>query len=245
MFDERALLDAAQQGNLDAFNQLVLHYQSMAYSVTFRIVQNQDDAIDIVQASFLTAFHKLAQLQGNNFKSWLMRIVVNRSYDLLRSRKRRTMVSWEDTFEQSEESASELTDEGETPLAYAERSELNDAINQGLRALREEYRTVLVLADVEGYSYEEIAEMMNWPLGTVKSSLSRGRAQLRDYLLRRSDLLPSNLSGTSRSRDGDRSYLHPLPEKRRSSFQVSKNKWNTNQEVTVVNVASYEALASW
>lgn len=215
MFEERALVRAAQQGDLDAFNQLILHYQAMAYSVVFRIVQNQDDAADIVQASLLNAFHKLDQLQGSSFKSWLMRIVINRAYDLLRARKRRVVVSWENSFEQGEESASELIDESESPLAFAERSELNEAINKGLSSLKEEYRTVLVLADVEGYNYEEIAEIMQWPIGTVKSSLSRGRAKLRDYLLRRSDLLPKGYAESTNS----------------------KNDWNTTQGLTVLKMA--------
>lgn len=130
----------------------------------------------------LNAYHKLDQLRGESFKSWLMRIVVNRSYDLLRTRKRRFSISWEDFLEDREESTGELIDGEESPLDFAERSELNETINHGLAKLKAEHRLVIVLADVQGYSYEEIAEMMGWPLGTVKSNLSRARSKLRDYL---------------------------------------------------------------
>lgn len=191
--DEQLLVQKARKGDLNAFNQLILNYQSLAYNVAFRILHNQDDAADALQTSFLNAFHKLEQLEGDRFKSWLLRIVVNRCYDMLRSRKRSKGLSFDCASDWGTETVTELRDPSELPEEFAARNELNRAILAGLQSMREEQRTTLILADIHGYTYDEIASTMNRPVGTVKSNLSRARAKLRSYLLRHSDLLPSSI----------------------------------------------------
>lgn len=188
--DEQAAIGRALNGELDAFNQLVLKYQQMAYSVAYRMLQNEGAAADTVQESFLKAYRALPNFHGGSFKSWLMRIVVNSCYDLLRIQQREQLDSLDDGSADLDY-APHLVDHSEGPEAYAERMELTHHIELGIRALPPDQRTVLVLCDVQGYSYEEIAEITGFPMGTVKSRISRARTKLRDFLLQKPELLPA------------------------------------------------------
>lgn len=177
-------------GDLHAFNQLVLKYQETAFGIAYRMMHDEDVAADVVQDSFIKAFRALSGYQGGNFRSWLTRIIVNTCYDLLRS-KQRYVVERLDELPVDHDHVSYLIDPAEGPEAYAERMELNQYLETGMRSLPPEQRMALVLCDVHGYAYEEIAEITNLPMGTVKSRISRARARLRDYLLQKPELLPS------------------------------------------------------
>jgi RNA polymerase sigma-70 factor (ECF subfamily) len=190
-FDERTTIARAMQGELAAFNLLVVNYQTMAYSVAYRLLQEEGAAADMVQESFLKAYRALRTFQGGNFKSWLMRIVINSCYDLLRTYQREATESLNER-DLEDDYTPHLVDHHEGPAAYAERMELNAFLELGIRALPPDQRTVLVLCDVQGYSYEEIAEMTGFAMGTVKSRISRARAKLRDFLLQKPELLPSS-----------------------------------------------------
>jgi RNA polymerase sigma-70 factor (ECF subfamily) len=191
ILDEQAAIQRARTGELDAFNLLVLKYQQMAYSVAYRMLHEEAAAADVVQESLLKAFRALPNFQGGNFKSWLMRIVVNSCYDVLRVRQREHTTSL-DANVLEVDYAPHLVDRGEGPEAYAERMELNYQIELAVRALPPDQRTVLVLCDIHGYSYEEIAEITGFAMGTVKSRISRARAKVRDALLQRPELLPAS-----------------------------------------------------
>lgn len=187
---EQVLIQRAINGDLDAFNQLVLTYQDTAYSVAYRMLRNQDAAADAVQDGFLKAYRALSGFQGGNFRSWLLRIVTNTCYDVLRVRQRRGTDSIDDLAFAQDHNVY-LIDHAERPEAYAERMELNQFIEAGIESLPPEQRTVLILCDIHGYAYDEIAEIVGLPMGTVKSRISRARARLRDYLQNRPELLPS------------------------------------------------------
>ena len=187
---EQQLIGRAAAGELDAFNQLVLIYQNLAYSVAYRTLQEQDAAADAVQESFIKAFRSLHSFQGGSFKSWIIRIVVNTCYDSLRSHRRRAADSIDD-FAEDGEYAPQLEDRAEAPEAYAQRMELSALIERGIHDLPPDQRLALTLCDVHGYAYEEISEMTGMPMGTVKSRINRARAKLRDYLLQYPELLPS------------------------------------------------------
>lgn len=189
--DEAALIAQAAAGDLGAFNQLVLLYQNLAYSVAYRTLQDEATAADAVQESFIKAFRSIATFQGGSFKSWIIRIVVNTCYDLLRSRQRKVTDSLDDLVEQ-EEYSPHLEDGSADPHAYVERMELTELIERSFAELPPDQRLVLTLCDVHGYSYEEIAEITGTPIGTVKSRLNRARTRVRDFLLRRPELLPSS-----------------------------------------------------
>lgn len=195
--EEAETIAAAQRGDLAAFNRLVTAYQGLAYSVAYRTLQNPDSAADAVQDSFVKAYKAIAAFQGGSFKSWIIRIVANTCYDLLRTRQHRMTDSLED-LPVDEDQTTQLEDPAESPAAFAERMELSALIEQSIAALPADLRLVLTLCDVHGYSYEEIAEMAQLPMGTVKSRISRARARIRDLLLRQPELLPAAF----RPRDG-------------------------------------------
>lgn len=188
--DEKHLVTAARRGELAAFNQLVLRYQSVAYNVAFRIMGDAEAAADATQEAFLKAYRGLDGFRGESFKAWLLRIVTNTCYDQLRARQRRPSSGLEDIVEDVEHTW-RLAEGGESPDEYAERVELNRVLQWALAQLPPDQRTVVVLSDIEGLSYEEIAVVMNIRLGTVKSRLSRARARLRDLLQQHQELLPA------------------------------------------------------
>lgn len=187
--DEQALIDAACQGNLAAFNRLVLTYQAMTYNLAYRILGHPEGAEDAAQEAFIKAYRNLNQYRGGSFKAWLLRIVTNVCYDQLRHVQRRPASSLED-MAVNPEHAGKLVDHAEEPGEYALRQELSQVIQRGIELLPAEQRIVLTLSDIEGLSYEEIAEVMDTSLGTVKSRLSRARTKLRDFLLEQQELLP-------------------------------------------------------
>ncbi len=189
--DEVRVIQEAQKGSVAAFNQLVMAYQGLAYNVAYRVIGNQEAAADACQDAFLKAYRALKQYQGGSFKSWLMRIVTNVCYDQIRYKSRRPTTSLEDMTEDSDEHNAYLVSQDEPPEALALRGELGDLIQLGITQLPEDQRIVLVLNDVQGFSYQEIAEIIDQPLGTVKSRLSRARRRLRDFLLEQKELLPS------------------------------------------------------
>lgn len=189
--DEQTLIKAAQRGDLNAFNELVLQYQSRVYNVAYRIMGDGDSAADATQEAFISAYRAIGGYRGGSFRSWLMRIVTNACYDELRRRKRRPTSSLEALYVTDAAPSEALVNGAEKPEAYAQRQDLNRALHAGLQTLPVEQRTTLVLSDVQGYDYREIAEMTGASLGTVKSRLSRARAKMRDYLLEQGELLPS------------------------------------------------------
>jgi RNA polymerase sigma-70 factor (ECF subfamily) len=188
--DEQALIASARKGDARAFNQLVLLYQSMAYNLAYRILNDQDAAADATQDAFVSAFKAMRKFRGGSFKAWILRIVTNACYDQLRSKQRRPTESLDDMLVE-QDYVGYLRDDAEQPDELAERRELNRAIRGGIASLPPEQRTVLVLSDVQGLSYQEIVEVTGLSLGTVKSRLSRARTKLRDYLLeQKGELLP-------------------------------------------------------
>ena len=188
--DEQALIASARKGDARAFNQLVLLYQTMVYNLAYRILSDPDAAADATQDAFLSAFKAMRKFRGGSFKAWLLRIVTNACYDQLRSKQRRPTTSLDD-LPVDMDHTTYLRDPAKLPDELVERQELNRVIQEGILALPVEQRLVLVLSDVQGLPYQEIAQVTGISLGTVKSRLSRGRAKLRDYLQDRGELLPA------------------------------------------------------
>lgn len=192
--DEAALIKAAQRGDVHAFNALVLSYQSQVYNVAYRIMGDAASASDVTQEAFLSAYKAIRSFRGGSFKSWILRTVTNACFDALRYRKRRPATSLDGlgADDDSEDGDFEafLASSEESPADAAERAELRDAIARAALALPPDQRATFVLSDVQGMTCEEIADIMQTSLGTVKSRLSRARAKLRDYLLSQQELLP-------------------------------------------------------
>lgn len=176
---------AAKRGDLAAFNRLVLAYQELAYNVALRLVGNADLAADVAQEAFLSAYRHLDQFKDGSFRSWLLRIVTNGSYDAIRSRNRHPDASLDDLVD---EGAFEVPDPGPLPEKLALRREQIEGINAAIQTLPLDQRAVLVLYDVHGLSYDEISTTLALNLGTVKSRLNRARGRLRDYLMQHPEL---------------------------------------------------------
>ena len=190
MDDEDVFIAKAQKGDVNAYNRLVIHYQSLVYNVVYRIMGEPQGAEDMTQEAFISAYKSLNSFRGGNFKAWLLRIATNACYDELRRYKRRPQSSLDELTEENE-SFSFLRSPEEGPEAQAQRVEVMRAIESCLAALPDDQRITAVLRDVEGYDYSEIAEITSSSLGTVKSRLSRARNKLRDCLQGFMELLPA------------------------------------------------------
>ncbi|WP_448337689.1 sigma-70 family RNA polymerase sigma factor [Chloroflexus aurantiacus] len=186
--EEQRLISAAQAGDLDSFNQIVRLYETRVYNLCYRMLGDADAAADATQDTFISAFRHLSNFRGGALKSWLLRIATNTCYDVLRTRKRRPAVSL-DKEPDDEGNRLDLPDPGASLDELMLQQELSAAIQRGLAELPEEQRIVIILSDIQGLAYEEIAHITGVQLGTVKSRLSRARAKLRD-ILRAGELLP-------------------------------------------------------
>ena len=192
--DEQALIADAQNGNLDAFNTLILHYQDSVFNTALRILGDEDQAADATQDAFISAFKAITSFRGGSFKAWLMRTVTNACYDELRRKKRRPTTPLEPDTEDGEEMDSPrwLADPKMTPDQQAEADELEHAIQHCLDNLPIDFKTVVVMADLQGMDYTEVATAVSVPLGTIKSRLARARLRLRECLQGFAELLPAN-----------------------------------------------------
>ena len=190
--DEGALIQEALDGDLNAFNTLVLHYQDMAYNVAYRILGEPGAADDAAQESFISAYLKLHQYRGGSFKAWLLRIVTNSCYDELRRRQRQPVVPLTPDLPDGEtlEDPYWIKDEAPTPEEHSERAELQAAIQNCINKLDQKFRIILVLVDVEGLDYDTAADVASTKVGTVKSRLARARARVQDCLQEFWELLP-------------------------------------------------------
>jgi RNA polymerase sigma-70 factor (ECF subfamily) len=188
--DEKALITAARRGDTHSFNQLVSQYQDMVYNVAYRILGDDQAAADASQETFLSAYQAMGKFKGGSFKAWLLRIATNACYDQLRLQKRRPTSSLEAIYTDTDPS-SHFVNGRESPEEHALRDELGQTLQRGIATLPPEQRATLVLSDVQGLSYSEIAQATGTSVGTVKSRLSRARARLRDFLLDESELLPA------------------------------------------------------
>jgi len=181
---ELRLIQAARQGDLEAFNNLVLLYQDSVYRLAYSLMQERQAAEDIAQEAFVTAFRKLDTFRDGSFKIWILRITRNLSYDELRRRKRRLTIPLELNTREGDtvESPSWLTDNAETPEVAAERTELGTTLQLGIAQLPERLKEAVILVDVQELKYAEAAQVSNVSIGTLKSRLSRARSSLRTYL---------------------------------------------------------------
>jgi len=177
--DEAAVIERAAGGDRTAFAQLMEHYQSACYGLAFRLLGDADHAADATQDAFVHAYRAIATYRGGIFRSWLLRITANASYDILRRQQRRPSTPLPDP----EEGAPELPDVAAVnPVAEAARSELYRHLEAALQRLPHDQRTAVVLCDVYGMDYNEVAAMTQSALGTVKSRIHRGRLRLRELL---------------------------------------------------------------
>jgi RNA polymerase sigma-70 factor, ECF subfamily len=193
VMDESSLIASAQRGDLDSFNTLILHYQDVVFNTALRILGDDELAADASQEAFISAFRSISTFRGGSFKAWILRTVTNACYDELRRQKRRPTTALEPETDDGEEMDSPrwLADTNMTPEQKSEADELEHAIQHCLNALPTEFRTVVVMADIQGLDYVEVATAVHVPLGTIKSRLARARLRLRECLQGFWELLPA------------------------------------------------------
>ena len=186
--DEQDLISRSKSGDVEAFNLLVEQYQRLVYNLALRMLGNAEAAEDTSQDTFLSAYKAIGGFRGGSFKSWVLRIAANSCHDKMRVARRYRVVSLDTLMLELDDLPQ--SNNNESPEDYALRRELGRFLNDGLTHLPEDQRLVVVLSDVQGLSYEEVAQVAGCSLGTVKSRLNRGRTRLRDFLLQREELLP-------------------------------------------------------
>ncbi len=183
--DEAAVIARAADGDRTAFAQLMEHYQSACYGLAWRLLGDPDQAADATQDAFIHAYRAMGSYRGGIFRSWLLRITANASYDILRRQQRRPTTVLPDP----EEGAPELPDRAAVnPDIEATRAEMYRHLERALARLPEDQRTAIVLCDVYGMDYNEVAAMTQSALGTVKSRIHRGRLRLRELLAEHREL---------------------------------------------------------
>ncbi len=197
--DEALLIHLSQNGDVNAFNQLVLKYQQTTFNVVLRMLGDRDTAADVTQDTFIAAFRAIQSFRGgSSFRAWLLRIASNQAYDYWRRVNRRPQDSLDALMDEGEPhevgalSALIATEHVANPEEYLLNQELQEVIQKGILELPLDQRVAVILCDIQGLSYEEIASSTQTSLGTVRSRIARGRQRLRDYLYRHRELLPGN-----------------------------------------------------
>jgi RNA polymerase sigma-70 factor (ECF subfamily) len=180
--DDEALVRAAQAGDLEAFNLLVQRHERPVFNVALRLLRDVGLAEDATQDTFIRAWQNIGTFQTGSVRSWLYRIATNRSYDMLRASARRPAGSLEAEIVEIEPIWSSSGQGDESPDAHTLRRELSIYLERALTALPDDQRMVVLLVDVQGLDYHEVAETLGIALGTVKSRLSRARAKIRQAL---------------------------------------------------------------
>lgn len=183
--DIRLIVQAAQNGDDEAFELLVRIYEKKTYAMARGLAGNDSDAQDMTQEAFVKLYTNLKSFHWeSSFNTWFYRLVHNAAIDFIRKRKRRETASLDEPYQSGDgEMQIDVADTGVTPSEQAEKEELSRIVARSLQQLSEEQRTILVMRDMQDASYEEIAERLACPIGTVKSRIFRARAALKDKVL--------------------------------------------------------------
>lgn len=196
---EYLIVQRVLEGDTNAFEELVLEYEKKVYNVALRMLNNSEDAADMTQEAFIKAYNSLSGFRGDSkFSVWLTRIVSNLCLDFLRSRNRRPTVSLSMEDEDGEDVQLDIADTSQSPGQLLERSLTRESVRRGLQSLPEDYREILLLREIQGLSYDEIAAALDIEVGTVKSRIFRGRKKLCDYLIKDGNIPEFVSSGKTR-----------------------------------------------
>lgn len=184
--DEKKLIKQSIKGDVASFEQLIKSYQKMAYNVAYRVMGNEEDAKDMTQEALIKVYRNLKSFRMDaSFSTWLYRIVMNTCKDALRKRKTK-VISLDQTYDTGDgEMQWELEDEGLKPDEKLIQKETQEEVQEALQEVGENNRIVIVLRDIKGLTYSEIADVIDIAEGTVKSRLNRGRKELKEVLLKR------------------------------------------------------------
>ena len=183
-------------GDVNAFGTLVTEYEKGVYAIAQRMTGNPEDAADMTQETFIKAYNSLQSFRGDSkFSVWLYRIASNVCLDFLRSRSRKPAVSLSVEDDEGEETELDIADESQSPELLLERGLTRDAVRRGLQALPPDYKQILLLREIQGLSYEEIADVLQIEVGTVKSRIFRARKRLCTFLIEDGNIPDFTTSG--------------------------------------------------
>lgn len=188
---EKLLLDKAKTGDVTAFEELIEGYQRKIFNIALRIVGNYDDANDLAQEVLIRIYKSIGNFkEQSSFSTWIYRITTNVCLDDIRKRKNRKVISLDEEIRVEDgEMQRQIVSNDPLPEDTAERGELRELVNGAIRSLSEEHRLVIVLRDLQGFSYEEIARILKCPEGTIKSRINRARQALKNVLQSKRELL--------------------------------------------------------
>lgn len=189
-----SIIREVQSGDVNAFEDIVREYEKNVYNIALRMTGDREDALDVSQEAFLKAYHALGNFRGESkFSVWLYRIVSNACLDFLRERKRRAEVSLSVGDDEDESAEVEIRDDSLSPETLLERKLTREAVQRGLLSLPEDQRKILLLREIQGFSYEEIGRILSLESGTVKSRIFRARRKLCEFLAEDGNIsLPSS-----------------------------------------------------
>ncbi len=190
MLSEQELIRSAQEGNALAFEQLIAEHQKRIFSIAYRIAGNTEDAADMAQEVLIKIFRNLKNFRGDSkFSTWLYRVATTTCLDEQKKQRRHTTFSLDETIDTKDGNiATDPVDTGPTPEESLERKMMQQAIHQAIGKLKKEHQKVILLREVQGLSYEEIATILHCSEGTVKSRINRAREQLKKILLQNREL---------------------------------------------------------
>lgn len=188
---EKDLLERSKAGDIAAFEQLIEGYQRRIFNIALRMLGNYDDAGDLTQEVLIRIYKSIKNFkEQSSFSTWIYRITTNVCLDEIRKRKNRKFISLDEEIRLEDgDMKRQIESDEPSPEASAEAGELKKMVNDSIALLSEEHRIVIVLRDIQGFSYEEIAEMQKLPEGTVKSRINRARQALKNILKSRRELL--------------------------------------------------------
>ncbi|HOM03599.1 MAG TPA: sigma-70 family RNA polymerase sigma factor [Acetivibrio sp.] len=190
-YSEKELIDRAKKGDVEAFEQLIEGCQKKVFNIAFRMLGNYDDASELAQEVFLKAYKSIKNFKGDSlFNTWIYKVATNACLDEIRKRKNKKVVFLDEDIEfNGNEIKRQIKDDSPGPELTAEDNELKRAVKDSINMLSEEYRTVIVLRDIQGFSYEEISQIIKCPEGTVKSRINRARQALKKILQQKKELI--------------------------------------------------------
>jgi len=200
---EKDLIQKAKSGDQDAFEQLVLAHQNKVYTICVHMVTDREEAADLAQEAFLKDWRNLSSFQGeSSFATWMYRLTTNVCLDYLRKQSRRQNISTAVSLDDEDSGWTEPADHSQDPQVHLEREERKRALTRALQELPEHHRRPLIMREVSGMSYQEIADALDTDLGTIKSRIARARERLRKILLRDGNFFPENASNDMKNKNG-------------------------------------------
>ena len=199
---EAAIVRKVLGGDANAFETLVLEYEKNVYNIALRMTGNNEDAADMTQEAFIKAYNSLQSFRGDSkFSVWLYRIVSNVCLDFLRSKNRRPTVSLSVEDDDGEDAQLDVADESQSPELLLDRKLTRDSVRRGLDSLPPDYRQILLLREIQGLSYDEIAQALSLEVGTVKSRIFRARKRLCTFLIDDGNI--SDFSSSGKMKGGE------------------------------------------